>query len=291
MVRYNADGTLDNTFGGDGSVTTDIGLATTDYGLSVALQPDGKIVVSGHSYIGSWDSAVVRYNTDGTLDNTFGGDGKVITALGSTQEGCYAVALQPDGKILLAGGSEGDFAVVRYNADGTLDNTFGGDGMVTTDIGGDPEWGWALVLQPDGKVVVSGQSTLGTGDFAVVRYNADGTLDNAFGGDGMVTTDFYGHVDVGRSVAVLLDGKILVAGLARSTTSDGLYAVVRYNADGTLDGTFGTGGKVSTDLSSGYCSPRCVSIATHHSKHSTKTEIVSFRISVFEQNTEVGCQN
>ncbi len=170
---------------GDGKLTTAIGTGE-DGGQSVTLQPDGKILVAGYSSNGSHnDFALVRYNADGSLDSTFDGDGKLTTAIGTSNELGYSLTLQPDGKILVAGqsfnGSHNDFALVRYNADGSLDTTFDGDGKLTTAIGNDHDYGLSVTLQPDGKILVAGSSRNGSKwDFALVRYNADGSLDTSF---------------------------------------------------------------------------------------------------------------
>ncbi|HQX99461.1 MAG TPA: T9SS type A sorting domain-containing protein, partial [Flavobacteriales bacterium] len=244
LARYNTDGTLDNTFSGDGKVTTDVG-PYSDFGYSVAIQPDGRIIVAGgYSYF-----AVARFNTDGTLDNSFSDDGKVTTDIGSGEFG-QSVAIQPDGRIVVAGyvgyGTNSEFAVVRYNMDGTLDNSFSDDGIVTTDFGTGDDYGYSVAIQPDAKIVVSGKAN---GDFALARYNTDGTLDNSFGVEGKVTTDFgavYADYDEGWSVAIQPDGKIVVAGYAYGT-----FAVARYNTDGTLDNSFGVNGKVTTAFGTG----------------------------------------
>ena len=183
LVRYNADGSIDLTFGGgDGIVTTAIG-AGDDRGRSVALQPDDKILVGGYS---GNDFAVTRYNSNGTLDVTFGGGaGFVTTAIGVGVDSSYDISIQADGKILLSGtsnnGTDNDFAVVRYNSDGTLDTSFSANGILTTPIGAANETGRSIAVQSDGKIVVVGDSDNGTDqDVALVRYNADGSLDGSF---------------------------------------------------------------------------------------------------------------
>jgi uncharacterized delta-60 repeat protein len=245
LARYNTDGTLDNTFSGDGKVNTDVG-PYNDFGYSVAIQPDGRIIVAG----GSSYFAVARYNTDGSLDNSFGGDGKVTTAFGAGAYG-QSVAIQPDGRIVLAGythnGTDRDFALARYNTDGTLDNSFSDDGIVTTDFGTGDDYGYSVAIQPDAKIVVTGKAN---GDFALARYNTDGTLDNSFGLDGKVTTDFGEVYDEGWSVAIQPDGKIVVAGSAY--INDYFFAIARYNMDGTLDNSFDVDGKVTTSIGPGF---------------------------------------
>ncbi len=250
VVRYNTDGSLDTSFGVGGKVTTAIGSAS-DSAQSVAIQADGKIVVAGYSYNGSNnDIAVVRYNANGSLDTSFDGDGKVVTDMAGLKDGANGVVIQPDGKIVVAGsannGSDDDFAVVRYNADGSLDTSFDGDGKVTTAVGSTSEVGYSVILQSDGKIVVAGASSNGiNNDFAVVRYNTDGSLDSSFDGDGKVTTAIGSGTDTASGVALQADGKMVVAGTSNNGTNND-FALARYNADGSLDTSFGSSGTVMT---------------------------------------------
>jgi uncharacterized delta-60 repeat protein len=174
LARYNTDGTLDTNFDSDGKVTTAIG-SGTDQAFSVAIQSDGKIVAAGYSNNGSNDDfALVRYNTDGSLDTSFDSDGKVTTAIGGSDDRAHSVAIQSDGKIVVAGhsdnGSNEDFALVRYNTDGTLDTSFDSDGKVTTAIGSASDFARSVAIQSDGKIVAAGRSTGSNDDFALVRY-------------------------------------------------------------------------------------------------------------------------
>ena len=264
VVRYNTDGSLDSSFDTDGKVTTPIG-SGDDLGVSMAIQSDGKIVVAGYSDNGSnYDFAVVRYNTDGSLDSSFDTDGKVTTPIGSGGDEGSAVAIQSDGKIVLAGysynGSNYDFAVVRYDTDGSLDSSFDTDGKVTTPFGSNPSRGRAVAIQSDGRIVVAGNADNGSNnDFAVVRYNTDGSLDSSFDTDGKLTTPIGSGDDVGRAVALQSDGKIVVAGLSSNGTDDD-FAVVRYNTDGSLDTSFDTDGKVTTPIGSGNDVGRAVAL-------------------------------
>ena len=244
LVRYHADGSLDTTFDGDGKVSTDFG--GNEQAQDMALQADGKIVVVGLSNAsGNFDFAVARYNTDGSLDATFDGDGRASTDLnGGASDQAFAVAIQGDGKIVVGGFSgSADFAVVRYHTNGSLDTTFSADGIVLTDFGGNDQVR-ALALQTDGKIVAAGFSNTPTGDVAVARYHTDGTLDTAFDADGLVTTDFSGGSDQGRAVVVQDDSKIVVAGLAPGSD----FALLRYHANGSLDTSFDTDGRVITNF-------------------------------------------
>src|SRR6266545_1086163 len=239
-------GDLDPTFGGDGKVTTNFG--SGEEVRAVAIQADGKIVAAGCIPTAF---ALARYMPDGTLDSSFGGDGRVTTDLTRRGGDCaLGVAIQADGKIVAAGhsgfgGPNGKFAVVRYEPGGTLDTTFGGDGRVTTDFTPDADVASRVILRADGKIVAAGQSgVLGTNTmFAVVRYQPDGTLDATFGGDGRVTTDFTRGEDGANAVAIQADGKIVAAGCIPTA-----FALARYTPDGTLDSSFGEDGRVTTDL-------------------------------------------
>lgn len=257
LVRYNSNGSLDTTFGTNGKVITDFG-GPSDVGTSVTIQSDGRIVVAGGSKQGTYsDFALARYNSDGSLDGTFGTGGKVLTDFGSPSESGYSVIMQNDGKIVVAGKDyDGfnydpghDFVLARYKNNGTLDSTFGSGGKVTTDLGSNDDYGFSAAIQSDGKIVVAGHSYLAyNGDFALVRYNSDGTLDSTFNTDGKVFTDFGGSGECGYSVAIQTDGKIVVAGVKGNVYPNDDFALARYNSDGTLDNTFGSGGKVTTDF-------------------------------------------
>jgi len=255
VVRYNSDGSLDSSFAGTGIVITNFG-NSHDVGYGIALQPDGKIVVAGTSGSSLYSSffALARYNINGSLDTTFSGDGLVTTQIGFEDDWGYSVALQPDGKILVAGDSwYGDgyhFTLARYNSNGSLDTAFSDDGKLTTDIGLDSS-SYSIVLQPDGKIVVAGDSDSGINyDFAIARYNSDGYLDTTFSGNGIVTTQIGSQHDWGYSVALQSNGKIVVVGdTEKSSGTFGYdFAVVRYNSDGSLDETFSDDGKLTTAI-------------------------------------------
>ena len=270
LTRYNVDGSLDTTFDSDGILSADIGggrmmQSQQDEAYSVAIQNDGKIVAVGYILEDGYKKfTVVRFNADGSLDTSFDSDGKVMTAIGSYNDVSKAVAIQSDGKIVVAGssnnGSNDDFAIARYNTDGSLDTGFSSDGMVTTAIGTGNDVGNSVAIQTDGKIVVAGNSIIGSNwDFAIVRYNTDGSLDTSFDSDGKATTAVLSSHDYGNSVAIQTDGKIVVAG---ESDNGGNYdfAVVRYNTNGSLDTDFDTDGKVTTAVSTGYDSASSVAI-------------------------------
>ncbi len=260
LVRYNSDGSLDTTFSGDGKVTTDID-GSSDAVHSVTMQSDGKIVVAGFGYIGgNADLAVARYNSDGSPDTSFSGDGKLTIDTGGDDRS-QSATVQSDGKLLVAGsgwsGSNGSVVLVRLNIDGVLDTSFDTDGIVTTDIGSSYDGGQSVTVQADGKILVAGHSYNGgnagyinSTDIALIRYNIDGSLDTTFSGDGMLTTDFGSYQGGATSVTAQSDGKILVAGYTYTSTSYYYvnFALVRYNADGSLDTSFSGDGKLTTSI-------------------------------------------
>ena len=257
------DGDLDPTFGTDGKVLTDFD-HSTDIANAVAIQADGKLVVVGTTYqdndFSDEDFAVARYNPDGTLDKTFGVGGKVQTDFPGLAAVASSVVVQPDGKIVVAGGAfplftfAGDFKVARYNPDGSLDTSFGEGGIVTTTF---PEGSYAsdVALQADGKIIAAGTVFVdfnpgesSNTDFALARYNPDGTPDATFGNGGQVSTDFLGLEDDAFSVLIQPDGKIVAVGSANDPATFYDFAAVRYLSNGTLDTTFGVAGKVHTDF-------------------------------------------
>jgi uncharacterized delta-60 repeat protein len=233
LARYNPNGSLDTSFSGDGKQTTDFGRIRPGQAHGVALQGDRKIVAVGDGPDRFSNSfTLARYNPNGSLDTSFSGNGKQLTNFGdSTSDGARGVALQGDGKIVAVGyaGFEGGaFALARYNPDGSLDTSFSGDGMETTEF---PFGGVAngLALQGDGKIVAVGgafSSTFG-GDFALARYNPNGSLDTSFSGDGTQTTEF-GEGAGANGVALTAHGKIVTVGVGRGPNQTNDFALARY---------------------------------------------------------------
>ena len=272
VARYRPDGNLDSTFGTGGRVVTDLSrTGRSDQARTVLVQPDGRILVVGTAFGGGADFALARYRSDGTLDPTFGTGGRVTTDVSGGDGMAAAAALLPDGRIVVAGtvfsATGADFALARYRPDGTLDPTFGAGGTVRVDVSGtgSHDFAEAVALQPDGRIVVAGSADVHIGDgfaneaFALARFRPDGTLDPGFATGGRATTDFGLEAptrpgsarDVAFSVALQPDGRIVAAGAAavpprRSFGSDSVFALARYQPDGTLDPGFGNGGKVTT---------------------------------------------
>ncbi len=259
VARYLANGTLDTSFGGTGTVTVDFG-GSVDDGWPVAVQADGKIIAGGLVAVsGSIDFGLVRFNVDGSLDTSFGGDGTVTTAfLPGTTDALIDLAVQPDGKIVAVGNvnrgfGTANFALARYHADGSLDATFGVNGLVITDVSTPSaprsDAAQAVVLQPDGKIVVGGISFTGTvtnQDFAFARYHADGTLDTTFGVNGTASVDIFRGLTLLQDIDLQSDGKIIAAGGIRLGPFEAHGVVTRLLADGSLDVSFGMGGTITT---------------------------------------------
>ena len=246
LVRLNSDGTPDNTFGTGGLVITDID-GYWDNAYAMVLQTDGKILLAGEGYITSNRKVcVVRYNTDGTLDASFGAGGIAIHVIGCGEERTRAIALQADGKIIVAGyfneGIDDQTFVTRFNSDGTVDNTFGNNGTATLDIAGNDDQFWTLYILPDGKILAGGTTDPADDpDYLLVKYLSDGTLDNSFGSNGMALNNF-GVNDFLKSMIVDADGKILTAGGGFS------FELIRFLDTGYPDTDFGTNGIVNTSI-------------------------------------------
>ena len=258
IARYNPDGVLDENFGSNGGKTTTLVGFSNAVANAVALQSDGKIVTAGDAFNGLvTDFAVVRYNPDGSADTSFGDTGQVTTPVGSGNSFAKSVAVQTDGKIVVAGygynGANDDFAVVRYTTNGVLDASLGGSGKVTTPISTGEDQAWAVRIQSDGKIVLAGQGQVGTAtDFALVRYNPDGSLDNSFGSFGRVATDFGGgSAAVALALAIQPDGRLIAAGVVANNGEDSV-ALARYTTNGLLDASFGAGGEVMTQVGLAY---------------------------------------
>jgi uncharacterized delta-60 repeat protein len=256
IFSFGQAGSLQTSFGTGGKVSTDIE-AGHDYPHAMVVQDDGRLVVVGESVVGSYfEFAIVRYNTNGTLDNSFNGNGKLTLDLGTGNSVVEAVAIQDDGKIVVAGtaynGSNEDFAIARFNADGTLDNTFDLDGTLTMAFGTGNDVVYDIAIQTDGKILVAGYTVIGsTQDFALVRFNADGSLDTSFDTDGKATTDFSSRSDIIYDMTLQPDGKIMVVGVSAGSFGFGEIVFARYNTNGSQDFSFGSGGKATLFLGGG----------------------------------------
>jgi uncharacterized delta-60 repeat protein len=259
LARYNRDGTLDPTFNRDGKATTALLPLDGAAANSVAILPGGKILVAGTASCvesltppftcgqeeDSGDIALARYDPDGTLDTTFGDNGRVLSDVSGVDDTGNAMALQSDGKFVVAGGwgDGGQFQLVRYDASGSVDSGFGSAGVVRTTFpnAGYNTYATDVAVQPDGKIVAAGAARARMG---LARYKTDGGLDPTFSGDGLVTTGF-SNAPNARAFALALQGsgKIIAAGRA-----GGKFALARYAANGSLDSTFSGNGKVTTEF-------------------------------------------
>ena len=279
LARYNSDGTLDSGFGTGGKVTTDI-FGDYDAAYSFIVLPAGKIIAVGTTWRSTSqdDLALVCYNPDGSLDTSFGSGGKVAVDMGTNVDDIAVGSLFASGKIVVVGFTnstlftnngalrpniygDGDFAIARLNLTGSLDTGFGNGGKVITDLAGGEDAAVAAALQPDGKIIAAGTMGGTSHDFALVRYNPDGSLDTTFGSGGKVSTDFGGGHDIAFSLVLQPDGKIVATGVvgmnlalaAPQHAPDAVaphaqFGLARYNPDGSLDATFGSGGKIITDF-------------------------------------------
>jgi uncharacterized delta-60 repeat protein len=258
LTRHDQAGNLDPSFGTDGVATTDLG-GVSDQALDAAVLPDNGIVAVGRTDFRGpqkTDFAVVRYLPDGTPNPNFGNGGIVTTPFSGNGAQANAVAVQPDGKIVVAGFAltnaiNSDFAVARYNPDGSLDDNFGARGIVTTELGGENDVAKGLAIQSDGKIVLGGLGGPTGEDVALARYLSNGTLDRTFGNLGTSVTKIGFGVDV-HGVALAPGGGILVAGStfgATSQTED--FALAGFRNDGTLNLGFGQSGLVTTDFGHG----------------------------------------
>jgi uncharacterized delta-60 repeat protein len=256
LVRYLSSGILDSTFDGDGMIFTDFN-TNDDYGRSLVIQPDGKIIVAGYCFnVTDIDIAVARYLSDGSLDTTFNNDGKVITPIGNNDDWGRSVALQTDGKIVVAGysfsGINMDMVIVRYLANGSLDTSFNNDGIVTLDIGSFENRAHSVIIQQDGKIVIAGFSENGvSSDYALARFTSNGMLDSTFNSVGIVTTDIANFSDEINSLIIQSDGKLVATGYSVNG-SNYEFSMAKYHSDGSLDLSFDSDGKITTYLTSNY---------------------------------------
>ena len=258
ISRLLENGDYDTDFSGDGKMIYSFGTGNGSKINKILLQSDGKILAIGQAYSGTdYDFGAARFNTDGSLDTTFGVSGKVRVAIGPANDFGQDAVLQPDGKIVITGYSKNalgydTFSAIRLNNDGSLDINFATNGKIYFNIPSKLDCvAEAVTLQLDGRILIAGHAD---GDFAVLRYNTNGTLDNSFGNSGYTTTDFGNSQDKVYAISIQANGKIIIAGNSYdpliSTFLD--FGIASYNADGSLDNTFDTDGKMT--ISMGYSS-------------------------------------
>ncbi len=242
--------TPDNSFGTNGKTYTSFGNFSS-YCHAMILLPDGKIISVGENTNSTLAILISKHNTDGTLDISFNTTGKKQIDFGSAYEYCNSVLLQSDNKLLLAGSSNGNAALARLLPNGDYDTQFSDDGKLTLSFGPGNGASFQKVLQqPDGKIIAIGEAyNTSSFDFAAARFNADGSIDPTFGDGGKTTINFNNYNDFGRNAALQTDGKIIVAGAAKSSNGNSSIALLRLNADGSPDSSFGTSGKTTLTLS------------------------------------------
>ena len=259
MARYNADGSLDSSFGTGGIVLMNVSNGLGDAIRGLAVQPDGKILGVGAA---GGENLLIRFNTDGSLDSSFGSGGTSQPVLGSSGH-LFAMKLLSDGTFVAAGtgttgANQGDFLVARFTSTGALDSTFGTGGLTITPITAQNDLVFDMAVAGNGQIILAGEANSGdvlgvTGDthFALARYNANGSLDTSFGTAGIVDDNLTVNQDEARGIVPQSDGRIVVVGPrdgsnVHADPTTGSMAVVRYNADGSRDTTFGTGGVATT---------------------------------------------
>jgi uncharacterized delta-60 repeat protein len=271
VTRYNADGRPDTSFGPHHNGQVLSAFTEPAAATAVALQGDGRIVVAGYTQDPTslnWDFALARYNTDGSLDTSFGTGGGVTTSFGafgsSASNVAKSIVIDSAGRIVL-GGYTADvyrgnslFALARYTVNGSLDKTFGSGGRVVTNFGGSNDSAIdAVALDAKGRLVAAGHTAAGMDDtgnqatrFALARYTTNGSLDKTFGTGGEATTNVSaGNDDEAHGLAIQPDGKIVAAGSTYNPDKRRMdFALVRYTISGSLDRAFGTGGMVATDF-------------------------------------------
>lgn len=247
VARYNSDGTLDTTFGSNGKLsinigTNSIGPYSIDGIYAVKLQSNGKIILAGYTdaqnSIEVYNSALVRLNTDGTIDTSFGTNGKTITNIPASSGGVCTISITNENAIIAGSiinfNSNGNtkIGLLKYDSNGNLDTTFGTNGITMTQINDTAmiDTIWDIALQQDGKIVAAGYSLNTTIDMVVLRYTSNGVLDTAFDTDGILVTDFASAVDGALSLLIQPDGKIVVGGLS-GTAPDYEFALARYTFD------------------------------------------------------------
>jgi len=267
MAQQLAPGDLDPSFGVGGKVEARVGASAHDGGAAVLL-PDGRVLVAGAAFTGDPGYRIVlaRFLPDGAADTSFGVNGGVSAVLPVSFR-ANAMAVQPDGKIVVAGSTDNalfganaliDMALARFDADGNLDTGFGNGGVVITDVFGNEDRATAVTILPDGRILTGGwAATFGFPvqfEFVLARYLPDGQRDPSFGVNGLQITDFFGSWDFLKALAVQPDGKIVAVGEVKFSpmvTPFNLFMSVglaRYLPDGQLDLAFGEGGKVHTEF-------------------------------------------
>lgn len=257
LARYLPGGALDDSFGDGGRVITDLtcteNVCSLHHAADMVIQPDGKIVVAGIGYVGPTPSiGVMRYLPNGRLDDSFGEGGFTATDPEFGNVSAHAVALHKGG-LVVGGTNTSEFITVRYHDDGSVDRSFGTDGITTEAVGPSHQEPRGIAVDRNGRIVLGGFTKTGevpsTYDYAVMRLQPNGRLDQTFSGDGLATVDMSTQLfggDEGSDVVIQRDGKAIVVGLASRTRLE--FGVVRFTERGRLDRSFGRKGKVKIDF-------------------------------------------
>jgi len=253
LARYEANGILDPSFGTGGIISTPLGLYDSKVN-SVAIQQDGKIIAGGYAYYTSNSFVMVRYKTNGSIDSTFGINGVSVSMPGEYEAMINAIKLLSNGKILAVGkslvASKDVFALARYNSNGMIDSTFGINGYRVQDINHLGNMGYAADIQPDGKILMAGNTFNGScWVFAVMRFNDNGSLDTLFGNKGIDTLKIGQKGGEAYGVKVQNNGKIVVTGYSTTNLGNYTFATIRLKPDGAIDSAFGNAGVVISSLS------------------------------------------
>jgi uncharacterized delta-60 repeat protein len=250
IIRLKIDGTPDSSFGTYGMASVDFA-GDEDHAYALALQPDGKIIVTGDAID---RVALARLLADGRVDSSFGVHGRVTTYTGRFSGRSKAVGVAPDGRILIGGHAYLDmaglsFIAIRYLPNGTVDTSFNHTGLVMCNAGNTYNYAKAMQIMPDGKVVLAGTGTFSVGgsNFVLARYNINGSFDTSFGQGGIAVLDFAGEEEDALALALLPDGKLVVAGYATIGTEIDMETV-RLTNNGRVDSSFGENGKITTDI-------------------------------------------
>jgi uncharacterized delta-60 repeat protein len=245
LMRFNANGSVDSSFGLNGFTEMNVGPIHST-AKAVCLQADGKILVTGY-YDNNFfnDAFIARFDTTGDPDSTFGNTGLITYVIGTQYDEFHDIAVQADGKIIVAGrtwqNNSYDFVVMRVMPDGSADSTFGVNGLVTTDFNGNYDCITSLMLLANGQILVSGHTEIGASYFAAAKYNSDGSPDNTFGTNGKLSVGSGSRFDRCYGQTILSDSSIILAGKYHNSNVDALM-LVKLNEDGLPDTLFGVGG-------------------------------------------------
>lgn len=232
VMRLNSNGSLDNTFGTNGQIIINVdlldGSQTLDYGIDILFRDDGKIIVIGSSDISGNKIVLIRLNSNGTIDSSFGSSGLVVEMFNTNFDAWTCSALQSDNKIIIGGqsndGNNDVFALARFEENGAYDNTFGSSGKVMNSVDNYSSYGKDILIQNDGKIILIGSVIDNTFNyaFAISRYNSDGTLDTSFDTDGTKSFTFNSSFppNDANAVATQSSGKILIAGIVNNNSDN-----------------------------------------------------------------------